>query len=54
MKHTLIALIAFMLLASQVAAAPPNVVYMLADDLGWGDLGVNDGSIPTPNLDRLF
>jgi arylsulfatase A-like enzyme len=34
--------------------AKPNIVYMLADDLGWGDLGTNGGSIPTPQIDRLF
>lgn len=32
----------------------PNVVYILADDFGWGDLGINGGGIPTPRTDRLF
>jgi len=33
----------------------PNIVYILADDMGFGDLGANnpDSKIPTPNLDRL-
>jgi len=35
-------------------ADKPNVVYVMADDLGWGDLAVNGGDIPTPTLDKLF
>jgi len=31
----------------------PNVVILLADDMGWGDLGCYGSAIPTPNIDRL-
>ena len=32
----------------------PNVVYILSDDVGWGDLSVHGGGVPTPNIDRFF
>ncbi|MEM9701722.1 MAG: sulfatase-like hydrolase/transferase, partial [Planctomycetota bacterium] len=40
---------------AESAGARPNVLVILADDLGYGDVGANnpDSKIPTPHLDRL-
>lgn len=39
--------------AATVQAAPPNVVVILADDMGYSDLGCYGSEIDTPNLDSL-
>lgn len=31
----------------------PNVLFILVDDLGWGDVGYHGSDINTPNIDRL-
>lgn len=40
--------------AGSAAAARPNVVIFLADDMGWGDLSVSGNrAVATPNIDSL-
>ncbi|HLP37697.1 arylsulfatase [Lacibacter sp.] len=50
-------IIVFLLIAVSVvklnAQQRPNVIVILADDMGFSDLGCYGGEIPTPNLDAL-
>jgi len=38
---------------AQPAPARPNILYIVADDLGWGDVGFHGSDIKTPTLDKL-
>ncbi len=45
--------ISVLALSMPAFSSPPNVVIILADDLGFSDLGCYGGEISTPNLDAL-
>ena len=36
-----------------MSAERPNVIFILADDMGFGDIGYNGSEIATPNLDQM-
>jgi len=56
MRNSTLFLIGFCLIgltAPATAAEKPNIIFILADDMGYSDLGCYGGEIETPNLDKL-
>ena len=53
MRSILVFTLLLLAATSLSAAVRPNVVVLLADDLGWKDLGCYDGPVITPALDSL-
>ena len=46
-------LIMFAVVQAQAAETRPNIVFIMADDLGNADLGYRGGEVKTPNIDAL-
>ena len=54
LRHLLVFAVAFAFAVPAAAEGRPNVVILVADDLGWNDVGFHGGDpIETPSLDRL-
>ena len=54
MNHAFLALLLAPLLTLTAVARPPNVIFILTDDQGWGDAKfAGHPYVKTPNLDRL-
>src|SRR6056300_374583 len=41
------------LIWAQLISSQPNVIIILTDDQGWGDIGYNNPKVYTPNMDKL-
>jgi arylsulfatase A-like enzyme len=54
-SYFLLSLIVLSFTACKVDSTPPNIVYILADDMGYGDVSAynEDSKIRTPAIDRL-
>ncbi len=53
-KTRLVTIFVFLaFLCGQSNAAPPNIILIMSDDVGYSDIGCYGGEIATPNLDAL-
>ena len=49
-----LALIFFIVASSLLESKTPNILIILADDLGWNDVSYHGSEIPTPNIDKII
>ena len=54
-RRELLSMMGLAVAGQSAAASPkkPNIILMMADDMGFSDLGCYGSEIATPNLDRL-
>ena len=52
-KSFLVLFVASAVFITLAADTSPNVVLLISDDHGWGDVGYHGSEIATPNIDRL-
>ena len=50
---TILLLITICLLSCGKSYQKPNILLIMADDMGFSDIGCYGGEVKTPNLDRL-
>jgi len=53
MKKAFLIIITFLYAHIVFSQEKPNVVYILVDNWGWGDIGVQGGTTPTPRIDKF-
>lgn len=51
--RTIFNFLALIILVPQVVAVQPNIVVILADDLGWNTVGYHNDEFQTPNIDSI-
>jgi len=50
---SLLAALGLFIAPSLQAAEQPNIILIMADDMGWSDIGCYGGEVHTPNIDRI-
>jgi len=52
-EKCLVSLCLVLLASPSFASNKPNVVYVLVDNWGWGDISLQGGTVPTPRIEEL-